>query len=185
MGKLRRKVGFWGSVGRLKLSELFSFEFLSSALLATIATVFLVRLVNVSERVSISGDFLSISAALLGVVAASMALVVALISESYMRLLAASNSGVLGFLSPFVIAIGIQLTTVIGAVGYRAFAELVPPKLEHWLFGILCALFLDSCFEVVTLARSILMHALLRAGQLEVTDLEVQRIKKHRDSLNQ
>lgn len=183
MGKLRRKVGFWGSLGRLHLSDLFSVEYVIAAALGLTATLLLVHLVKVDVRVGIAGDFLSISAALLGVVVAAMALVVALMSDAYLRLLATNESGVLAFLSPFIVAIGIQLSTVMGSVGYRAFATLMTPKLEHWVFGVLCTLFLVSCFEVIALARNILMHAMLRSDFAEVTDLEVQRIKKQRDGL--
>jgi hypothetical protein len=74
-----------------------------------------------------------------------------------------------------MLVIGIQVTTVVGAVGYRAFANLLPKGLEPWLFGALAALFLMSALEVVALARSVVMHGLARAKLREITDLSDAR----------
>jgi hypothetical protein len=51
-----------------------------------------------------------------------MALVVALISDEYLRYLDDADSGILSFLGRFVITIGTQVFAVIGAIAYRATA---------------------------------------------------------------
>ena len=140
-------------------------------------SIFLVKRTDHAARIAFAGDILSLTAALVGVVFAALALVVALLSESYLRLLNSEDGeqGLLAFLSPFMLVIGMQVTTVVGAVAYRAFASLVPKGLEPWLFGALAALFLMSALEIVALARSVVMHGLARAKLREITDLAEAR----------
>lgn len=175
MGKLRRRVGFWGSVGKLQLSQLATVELGGCLVVGIVAGIFLFKHTDLAARIGIAGDVLPLAAALLGVVFAALALVVALLSESYLRLLNQEKDGILAFLSPFMVVIGIQVTAVIGAVGYRAFAKFVPPTVEHSLFCALTVLFLTSTLEVVALARSVIMHGLARARLQEVTDLDTAR----------
>lgn len=175
MGKLRRRVGFWRSFGKLQLSQLATVELGGCLIVGIAAGVFLVKHTDLAARVAIAGDVLSLTPALLGVVFAALALVVALLSESYLRLLNEERDGILAFLSPFMVVIGIQVAAVIGAVSYRAFAKFVPPTVENWLFCALAVLFLTSALEVVALARSVIMHGLARARLQEVTDLETER----------
>ncbi|MCU1482932.1 MAG: hypothetical protein JWQ19_3718 [Subtercola sp.] len=182
MNKLRREVGFWGSVGRLKLSQLLSVEYVSSLLFGVGAAILLTMFGSLDSRISVAGDFLTIAPALVGVVFAGMALVVALMSDAYMRLLAESESGITGFLSPFMIALGIQVSTVVGAVGYRAFAPFMSSETEPWVFGALCVIFIASCLELVVLARNVFMHARLRTRLQEATVSEFQRVRQSKAS---
>jgi hypothetical protein len=171
MGELRRRVGFLASLGRLDLKQMATVELGGALVVGTAAGIYLVRHTHLQERVAIAGDILSLTSALLGVVFAALALVVGLLSETYLRLLNQERDGILAFLSPFMLATGIQVTAVIGAVFYRAFASLIPHGLEIWLFGGLMVAFLMGALAVVALARSVIMHGLARARLQEVTDI--------------
>lgn len=178
MGSLRRRVGFWGSVGRLRLSDIATVEIAGGIVLAGAAAWFLVREVSLTARISLVGDYLSLTPALLGVVFAAMALVVALMSNEYMQQLRAASGGVLAFLSPFMTVVGVQVGTLLLAVGYRAFARELTGELEHWAFGLVTALFVISCLEVVSLARTVIMHGLARSRFEEVTTQDTARPSK-------
>ncbi|QCQ93246.1 hypothetical protein [Rhodococcus sp. SGAir0479] len=178
MGELRRKVGFWSSLGRLRVSDLLTIEYLGCLIAGVVASVFLVKRTTAQTRTSLAGDVLALTPALLGVVFAALALVVALLSDSYLRQLNHEKDGILAFLSPFMIVIGIQVVTLVSAVAYRAFAALVPYEVEGVLFGAVVVLFLTSSLEVVSLARSVLMHGLARARLQQITDLDAERRRK-------
>lgn len=176
MGKLRREVGVWGSLTRPSLRDYFSLEYIASVVIGVVGTLLLVHFVATDKRVGMAGDFLSISAALVGVVVAAMALVVSLMSDEFIRFLEGADSEekpykfsfgtskILNFLAPFMVVIAIQIATVLSTVFYRAFASIVPSIWEHWIFGLVLVFFVLSCLEVITLARSIFMFALLRSG---------------------
>lgn len=178
MGRLRREVGFWGSVGRLHLSDLFTIEIGGGIVLGVAASVVLVREVDLTARQGLAGDYLALTPALLGVVFAALALVVALMSDAYMRHLRTATGGVLAFLGPFMLVIGLQVGTLLLTVGYRAFSAELPTEAEHWFFGVVTTLFAVSSLEVVALARSVLMHGLARSRFEEVANLDTARQRK-------
>lgn len=175
MGEVRSEVGFWRAIGRLRLRDVFSVETVSSIVLGSGLGVALFFLGTLRDRVEVSGLFVGVAAALVAIVFAGVALVTSLLSDSYLRLLEASDSGVLGFLRPFMIAVGVQIATVLGAVGYSALAKFMPPGVEPWLFGLLAVFFVASCLEVVVLMRSVFMHALLRTKFARILDNERKR----------
>ncbi|MFS0866050.1 hypothetical protein AB3M83_01790 [Microbacterium sp. 179-B 1A2 NHS] len=163
MAQLRTEVGFWHAVGHLRLRDVLTVEFGLSAVLAASLAWFLVSYGSLEDRLAAAGLFVSVVAALVGVVFAGVALVTSLLSDAYLRLLSTAGSGILAFLRPFMLAVGVQVATVIGSVLYVATATRLPPTLEAWLFGILCLFFVGSCLEIVVLTRSVFMHAQLRA----------------------
>ena len=182
MGEQRRAVGFWNAVGHLRLADLFTFESLASILLGAGLGVWMFLLGDIPARVSLAGYFLTVVAALLGIVFAGLALVVALLSESYLRLLRSGPNGLLGFFRPFMLAIGLQVFTVIGTVVYLSVAPRIEPGYPDWLraaelgaFAVLAVCFVASCLELVVLTRSVLMHALLRSELSGVADLVAQK----------
>jgi hypothetical protein len=175
MAKLRRRFGFWGAVGRLQLSDLVAPEILFGLALGGSGAWLLVSRTTVTERVGSAGDYLALVAALLGVVFAGFALVISLMSDRYLRLLGPPDDGVVNFLSPFILATGLQVGTILGTVAYRAGAPYLPPKLEPWAFGAISVLFAISVLDVVALARSLMMHGVARAKDLEVHDLQAKR----------
>lgn len=175
MGEVRREVGFWRAVGRMRLRDVFSVETIASGLLGVSLGVGMTLLGTLDARIAVAGLFVSVAAALVAIVFAGVALVTSLLSDAYLRLLQASDSGVLGFLRPFLIAVGIQIATVLGAVGYVAMAPYIPIEVEPWLFGLVSVFFVASCLEVVVLMRSVFMHALLRTRFAQVLESERKR----------
>jgi len=178
VSKIRSEVGFWATVGRLKLSELFSVENISSVLLGAGLAWFLVVNASLEDRVRVAGLYLSVVAALVGIVFAGLALVASLLSEAYMALLRSGDTGVLGFFRPFMLAIGVQVATVLLSLTYCAVAKLISQSLEPWVFGVSSALFFSSCLEIVVLTRSVLMHTLLRSRLNQVVELHGERKRR-------
>lgn len=175
MGEVRNEVGFWRAVGRLRLSDVFSMETIASVVLGASLAFGLFAMGTLRDRVEIAGLYVGVAGALVAIVFAGVALVTSLLSDSYLRLLQASDSGVLGFLRPFMLAVGVQIATVLGAVGYAAMARFIPEAWEPWVFGVLSILFVASCLEVVVLMRSVFMHALLRTRFAQVLENERNR----------
>lgn len=163
MGSTRRTVGFWAAVGRLRLSDLTTVETGASIILGVGFAVLMVLYRSLDDRAAVGVTYVGVAAALVAIVFAGLALVASLLSDSYLRLLDSSDSGVLGFFRPFLLAVGLQVATVIGALLYSALAATLPSPVEPWVFGIVSVAFFASCLEVVVLTRSVLMHALLRS----------------------
>lgn len=182
MGSLRREVGFWAAVGRLRLRDLLTVEIAGGAVIGSAASILLVRNTNLAARQDLAGDYLSLTPALLGVVFAALALVVALMSDAYLQQLRGTSGGVLAFLSPFMVVIGLQVGTILAVVGYRAFSGLATAQAEHWLFGVITVLFAVSTLEVVALARNVLMHGLARGRLEQVTNLSAERESRQKRS---
>lgn len=175
MGRLRREFGFWRSLGRMRLSDLWTPEIVSGVVIGIGLAVALDNVATRSARLGVAGDYLPIAGALLGIVFAGFALVIALMSDDYLRELEETDSGVLGFLSPFIVSVGLQVATLIGAVLYRAIVGQLPRTTEEWFFGVISVLFFTATLDVVALARSVLMHGVARARKLKIRDLEEAR----------
>lgn len=176
MGKARREVGFWTAVRKTTIGQLLTFEIAGGALIGVAASWWLVTSTTRADRIRFVGDYLTLTPALLGVVFAALAMVVALMSEDYLRLLReSSGDGVVGFLRPFIFVIGLQVGALLSAVGFRAFAPLMPESAASWAFGVVTVLFVVSTLEVVALARSVVMHGMGRARLQRVADIETER----------
>jgi hypothetical protein len=175
MAKLRSEVGFWRAVGHVRLREVLTVELFASLLLGAGLGYLLFAFGTLEDRIRAAGLFVAVVAALVGIVFAGVALVTSLLSDTYLRLLKTSDSGVLDFLRPFMLAVGVQVATVIGAVFYSALATAIPASVEPWLFGILAVFFCGSCLEIVVLTRSVFMHAQLRTRFAEVLEDDVRR----------
>jgi hypothetical protein len=121
-------------------------------------------------RYPVAGDMLILVGTLLGLIFAGATFVVTLFAADYVRLLSKAPGGVLSFFRPFILAIGSQISTVLLAVGYRALGQVVPSKLEDTWFTVLCLLFAYAIIDIMALSRSVVMHALTRAKQLEMQD---------------
>ena len=167
---LRREVGFWPLLGELRLRQFAGPELLGAALIGLPGGVALLIFGNLWQRTGAAGDYLVIVGALLGIVFAALSLVVGLLSDSYLRWLKLAPKGVLTFLAPFMVTLGIHVATVLGAVLYRAAASLVPSWLEGFAFVVLTLLFVYALLEVVALARAVLAHGLRRARAAELGD---------------
>jgi hypothetical protein len=179
--KLRRELGFWPALGSLKLGELItSPEVVWAFILGVGGSIGLLFFTKVPERQSMAGDFLLLLGPLVGVVLAGLALIIALMTDSYLRLLSEASDGVLGFVRPFIIAIGIQIGALLGAVIYRIVASHLPHRVEQIAFVVLCFLFVAAVLEVVALTRNLFGHAVLRAAQASTEEAE-ERVTKLRE----
>jgi hypothetical protein len=167
-----KRFGFWSSLQGMRGRDIFNAELLAALVLGLGGGVALLSQVSVSDRVSIAVDFLYILGPLLGVVFAAFALVIALFSDAYLRVLNANPDGIEAFLRPFMVTIGIQVGSLLLTISYRAAAEVLPSEVEvgGWLAS--CFLFTYALLDVVALGRAIFLHGLTRAADLEVRDLE-------------
>jgi hypothetical protein len=172
----RRKFGFWYTIRQMSVGDLVGVEGLCAAGAATGLAYLAFRNSNtdVTSRVGIVGDFLSITSALIGVVFAGFALVIALMSDRYLLLLERNPEGTRAFLAPFMVSIGVQISTVLGAVAYRASAARSSRLLEHGWFIALVFLFIYAALNIVALARSVLAHGATRAEQATMDELQRQ-----------
>jgi MFS family permease len=159
----------------MRLSDLLAPEVVFGVLLGTGLSIALAILDKTAGRVGVAGDYLVISGALLGIVFAGFALVIGLLSDDYLRSLSDTHSGVIGFLRPFMVSVGYQVGALLGAVLYRATATHLPRTAEKWAFGVISVLFFVATLDVVSLARSVLMHGVARAESLKTTDIERAR----------
>ena len=162
----------------MPLGRLFgSAEFLGGCLGAGAAGV-LLGTTNLVTRVAVVGDVLVLLGPLLGIVFAGFTLVVSLLSDDYLRWLNTSPDGPRGFLAPFVIAVGVQVFTLLLAIVYRAIATDLSSSYEKTLFVLIGFLTTFAALEVVALARNVFAHGLTRARGIEVSDLQDKRAQR-------
>jgi len=170
---LRREFGFWPLLGGLRLTQLLEFGI---GLLAGVGAGSLaVAFATPETRLSIAGDYVMLSSALIGVVFAGFALIVGLLSDAYLRWLQRSENGVKAFLAPFLVAVGLQVGTLIFTVIYRGAAPHLSAVWEAGGFILLSGIFLGAVLDIMSLARSVLLHGIARARALEVDDLANRR----------
>ena len=125
---------------------------------------------TVGERVNLVGDTLAALGVLLGVVFAAFAVLIAFLSDSYLRLLNKAAGGIIVFLRPFMIAVGCQTTALLLAIAYRAAATDLESRVEVGLFLAWAFLFVFSVADVVALARNLSMHGVTRAEHVASGD---------------
>lgn len=170
----RRKFGFWHILLEQNKWRLVKWEGVWALVIGVGGGIEVTRWTTTAARVSISGDFLTIVSALLGVVLASFALVVAFLSESYTLQLQKNPKGVRAFFAPFVINVGVDVGLIIGTVAYRAIASNLPHLAEKILFVILASLFIYAILNIMALTRAVMAHAVTRAELIEMDDLEAK-----------
>lgn len=170
----RRKFGFWHILLEQNKWRLVKWEGVWALVIGIGGGIEVTRWTATAARVSISGDFLTIVSALLGVVLASFALVVAFLSESYTLQLQKNPKGVRAFFAPFVINVGVDVGLIIGTVAYRTIASNLPHLVEKILFVILASLFIYAILNIMALTRAVMAHAVTRAELIEMDDLEAK-----------
>ena len=111
----------------------------------------------------------------MGVVFAGFALVIVLSSDDYLQWPEETDSGVIGFLSPSTVSVGLQVGALITSILYRSTADYLPHTAEKWFFGVVSVLFFIAALGVVALARSVLMHGVARARGLKIRELRTSR----------
>jgi hypothetical protein len=165
-------VGFWSALGALP-PKTYAVELLVTLVVGIPGACYVLSTTSASDRHEIAYDYLFVAAPLLGLVFAAFVLVVSLFSDSYVRTLAAeTQSGIAGFLRPFVVAIGLQLFVVLASVGYRAVSDVAPSKVEVVLFVTCTIAFLFAVFDVLAVTRTVAKHGITRALAIEVEMLE-------------
>ncbi len=115
-----------------------------------------------------------LSSVLVGVVFATMALVVSLLSDAYLRLLCGSDRGFLPFMAPFVAGMSIQILAVAIALCYRVVADVYSLG-EPWIFCGLTVVFAYAVMDVISLAKTVIAHAVTRAEYTALTEEQEKR----------
>lgn len=169
MGTLRREVGFLGSLGQERIASVVWPEGFLAGLGAGFAAI-LFGSTNVSDRVAVAGDMLPVVAVLLGIVFTAFTLLVTLWSAEYVKLISSVEGGVMNFLRPFMIGIGVNAMALACMVAYRAVAVDVNSGVEGSLFVASAFFFSFALADVVAIGRNMMMHARMRAEQLQVLE---------------
>ncbi len=169
-----RKFGFWYIVFEYKKSKLIGKEGGAALVIGGIGGIEVVRLTSAAQRIATTGDFLTLIAALVGVVLAGFALVVAFLSDSYTLQLQKNPKGVRAFFAPFMINIGTDVGLLIGIIAYRAVATAIPHLLEKISFVILAIIFVFAALNIVALTRTVMAHGVTRAELISMEQLEKQ-----------
>lgn len=164
----KRDFGFWRLVGSMRLRSFFWPEGIPAIIVGLISAYCLNRWATADARLALAGDYLVLASVLVGVVFATMALVVSLLSDSYLLFLSQGNEGFLPFMAPFVVGIGVQLLAIGGSLAYRVAAPL-KASCEPWLFTIVTVLIAYALFDIISLAKTVVAHAVTRAQYLAVT----------------
>lgn len=162
----RKDFGFFRSIRSLSGESIFGPELLGAIVIGVGGGTALLSNTSVSDRYKIAGDFLVVLGPLLGVVFAAFALVTTAFSDRYLSLLNSAPKGVMGFLRPFLVSIGMQVGSIIWTVAYRASGSVVPSKVEVMGWLVACFLFVFAILDVVSLAKDVLAHTATRADQI-------------------
>lgn len=175
MPRSRREFGFWRAVGRLRIAQVIGrLEALAALVLGIGGGVLAARFTVTDQRMAAAGDFQALSGALAGIVFAGFALVVGLMSDQYVLWLKKTADGIPGFLGPFLVGVGLQITSLLVAVTYRVAAKALPAPWESVAFALAATIFVYAALDVVALARSVFAHAVTRADLAEIESLENQ-----------
>ena len=166
----RRSVGFITSLSHMTLGSLLWPEGVLSAVIGLGGGGGILYLTRLSERISLVGSAFTVLGVLLGVVFAAFALLIALLSDEYIQILGHANDGVIAFFRPFIVAVGLQVTTIFVGLGYGAAAPHIPAGYEGAAFLIWAFLFSYVLIDVVALTRMITMHGMARARQVALKD---------------
>ena len=166
MGAKRREVGFLGSLAKTPAGSLVWPEGTLAVVIGIGGGTAILRSATVTQRAALVGSTLTSMGVLLGVVFSAFALLITLLSDDYLRLLDKAEGGLLVFIRPFMIAVGIQVTTLFVALGYIAAAGDLASQVEVAAFLVWSFLFSFALLDVVALARTVAMHGLTRAEQV-------------------
>lgn len=176
-----RDFGFWTMLRTIRLHSLLWPEGAWAIVLGALTSWGLDSWVSAETRLNLAGDYLLMAGVLLGVVFATLAVVVSLLSDSYLLFLHDSDDGILPLMAPFVVGVGVQCLALVAALAYRV-VESTSASLEPWVFTATTILFLYALFDVISLAKTVVAHAATRAEYLAVarrTPQGTERDKEH------
>jgi hypothetical protein len=163
-------VTFIHALAQVRIGHLWPEAFIAAAI-GLVGGGVLTFFTTITARVAVLGDTLGILGALLGVVFAAMALVVSTMSDSHIRWLN-TEGGVLPFLQPFSVAIGIQVITLVLVVSYRVTATMLPAPLEKVAFAVIAWMFTWALSDIMAATRGVLSNAVLRGNDVELKDMQ-------------
>jgi hypothetical protein len=169
----RRSFSFWRIVGGTPSARLVGLHGAFALVVGGSGGYLFATRRPVEEHVKVAGDYLSITAALVGVVFAGFALVIALLSDRYLVILE-QVGGVRKFLEPFLITIGMLVGGLLATVAFRATATLLPAAWKTAAFTALTVWFVYTVLDIVVLAKGVLAHGATRAEVAVVEDLQRQ-----------
>ena len=113
-------------------------------------------------RISLVKDYLSLSGVLLGLIFAIMVLLINILADKqYAILLSETKSGLLPFLTPYFICVVILVTAFIIEILYQAIAPIFI-KIEPVLFSLATYVFFYALVDLVFLARITIIHTMTR-----------------------
>jgi hypothetical protein len=177
MASTRSSVGFLAAIGQSKVSQLIWPEGTLALVLGVGGGSLLVAWSSKKELAGVVGDGLALTGLLLGLVFAAFSLLIALFSDEYIRLLNKTDGGVAAFLRPYMIAIGLQVTTIFVAIGYRAAYPHMTYPVAAAIFLVWAFLFSYVLVDVVALARNVTLHGLYRARLAMASDPDVPNVR--------
>ncbi|MCY3586589.1 MAG: hypothetical protein OXG76_12950 [Acidimicrobiaceae bacterium] len=158
MADIRREVGFWSSLRAMGIVSILWPEGIWAVVIGGGGATLFGQYSSIQDRVDVASDYLAIVAPLLGITVAALALVITVTITRYGSILSETERGIVGFTSPFVVAIGAQAVTLLMAIAYRALALELGGRVECLFFLIVSILSVFVLLDVVALARNLVMH---------------------------
>jgi small-conductance mechanosensitive channel len=167
------KIGIWRAVGGLanyRLIDVLWPEGIPALLIGGGGSVLVVRATKITARAAAVASLVGLSAALLAVVFAALAILVALPASRYLTALAAtkpdeSPGGFQRFLNPYLLAVGTQVSILLLAIAYGLVASRLPAHVEHAVFYVVSFLFVYGLLDIAGLARSLVRHGVFRSTE--------------------
>lgn len=166
----KKHFGFWYNVSTSSFGGILGIEGLVGFCLASGAVFFANRHLKIEDRVSVVNDILSATTGMLGVLFAAFAIVAALMSDGYTRLLNRAEGRIHAFYSLFIIVIGVAVGVILLAIAYKASANHLSLGYELPMFFMLVFLFSYTILNIVALTRNIFAHGVTRAMFLELEE---------------
>ena len=164
------RVGAWRALGDFRLRDMFWPEGLFALVIGAGGSTWALSITTVDDRTAVMGSVLTLAAALLTVVFAALAIVISIPSQSYIRLMQETpNGGVIRFLNPFLLEVGVQISLVLLAIAFQLAAGDLPETVENVAFTAIGVVFVFGLLDMAALARQLVRHAFLR-GELERVD---------------
>ena len=145
----RREASFLKALADSSLASLLWPEGTLATVIGVGGALALHHWVSLDNRLSLVGDSLVLVASLLGIVFAGFALLIALLSDEYALVLDQAKGGIISFLRPFILAVGMQVITLLLALSYVTVARRVPRTAEFVLFVVWAFLFVYVLTDVV------------------------------------
>lgn len=167
----RRDIGFLPNLLGYKLKDLFYPEGLVACIVGGAGSVYVHHVTSCSERTMIVADTISVIGIFLGATLVIFALFI-MFSDKYWYTIIDSGVHMSVFMRPFIVAMGIQASTLLLSVTYRSVGTHVSGALEHIMFVIWAFLFVYVVADLVAMGRNLFAHGLTREKMLEIENIK-------------